>query len=448
MPISLRRVCTAFLLIILIVSAVQAIDLQKTDIRVLPSGDAEITLVYSDNPAEYIGIKAFAASPTAAMEKILGPAISKNGQPLSIHIDCVGSGVAQVTVTGFADRQGDTYWTPEITLGGDAVSALQAQSMYPLDLSSDVTIVFPDGYAVEQGDSKVIRGATHDVVPGKTYPAPALPDSCKNKKELPLSGIIPDEVAPVAAAGVGVAATAAGVSLFGSSLSIWFAKIASFIQNALGQVLQETLSDREKETRAFAASSQSGTFLGISKRELGVIAAGSVIIGVLFLFADRIAFTPEILAIYIIMGGVALVAHEMAHWYLNKKYHATTELQLWGLGTIIMALTAWLFGSVFAQPTMTLVYTETPLEKRSLGLIMLSGPALSLIIALGCLCLIPLGGIWKTAGTVGFSINLLTAVFEMLPISPCDGRVVYQWDRLVWGVVAVPLLLLYFIVNL
>jgi hypothetical protein len=252
----------------------------------------------------------------------------------------------------------------------------------------------------------------------------------------------------VAAAGVGVAATAAGVSLFGSSLSIWFAKLAGFIQNALAQILQGRLSDKEKEARAITHTDQSDTLLGISKRELGVIAAGAIIIGVLFFFAARVPFTFELLAIYIIMGGIALIVHEVAHWYLNKKYHATTEVQLWGLGTVIMAPTAWLFGSVFAQPTLTLVYTENPLDKKSLGLITLSGPALSLIIAFACLCTIPFGGIWKTAGTIGFSINLLTAVFDMLPISPCDGKVVYAWDRLVWGVVAVPLLLLYFIVNL
>jgi hypothetical protein len=448
MEVPSPRLLSAFLLAILLVSAVQAIDLQKTDIRILSNGDAQITLLYSDNPAEYIGIKAFAASPSAAMEKIIGPVMSKNGQPLAVHIDCVGSGVAQVTVTGFADRQGDTYWTPEIALGGDAAASLQAQSMYPVNLNSDVTIVFPDGFSSEQKNSAVFAGATHEVKGSKVYPAPAVPASCKNNKDLPLSGIIPDEVAPVAAVGVGVAATAAGVSLFGSSLSIWFAKFLSFFQNAFAQVLQGRLSDKEKAVRAIVHSDQSDTILGISKRELGVIAAGAVIIGVLFFFAARIPFSIELLAIYVIMGGVALIVHEVAHWYLNKKYHATTEVQIWGLGTVIMALTAWLFGSVFAQPTLTLVYTENPLDKKSLGLIMLSGPALSLIIAFACLCMIPFGGIWKTAGSIGFSINLLTAVFDMLPITPCDGKVVYAWDRLIWGVVAIPLLLLYFIVNL
>jgi hypothetical protein len=318
------RVFAAFLLILLLVSAASAFDLRKTDIRIQPSGDAVITLVYDDNPAEYLGIKAFAASPQGVMEKVFGPVLTKNGNPLTIKVDCANSGTAQLTVPGFADRQGDTYWTPELLLGNAASAALQEQSGYTLDLNSDVTIVFPDGYAVEQKGTSVIGTATHTVSSGQNYATPQVPASCKNKKDLPLSGIIPDEVAPVAAAGLGVAATAAGVSLFGSTFSMWFAKLAGFIQNALGQVLQGKLSDKEKEVRTFSGDTGSATILGISKRELGVIAVGAVIIGVLFLFAARIPFNAEILAVYIIMGGVALGFHEIAHWYLNRKYHATT----------------------------------------------------------------------------------------------------------------------------
>jgi Zn-dependent protease len=442
------RFIAAFILILLLVSFAGALDLRQTDIRILPSGDAEITMIYDDNPAEYLGIKAFAASPSGALEKIFGPVLTKNGNPLEIRVDCAASGTAQLTVPGFADRQGDTYWTPELSLGNEAAAALREQSGYNLDLDSDVTITFPDGYSEQQKDTSVIGSVTHTVTPGRTFDAPAQPASCKNKKDLPLSGIIPDGLEPVVAVGAGVAATGISMSLFGSSLSMWFSKLAGFIQNSVGQVLQGRLSDKEKEVRTISAETGSETILGISKRELGVIAIGAVIIGVLFIFAARIPVNPEILTIYIIMGGVALAVHEIAHWYLNKKYHATTEVQLWGMGTVIMALTAWLFGSVFAQPTLTLVYTENPLDKRSLGLIMLSGPVLSLIIAIACLCIIPLGGFLRTAGTVGFSINLLTAVFEMLPVTPCDGKVVYSWNRLVWAGIFIPLILLYFVVNL
>jgi hypothetical protein len=191
-----QRMYAAFLLLVLLVSAVQAIDLQKTDIRALSNGDAEITMHYSDNPAEYLGIKAFAASPSAAMEKIIGPVMSKNGQPLEVHIDCVGAGVAQVTVTGFADRQGDTYWTPEITLGGDAVSALQAQSMYPLDLSSEVMIVFPDGFAVGQGESRVIGGPPTMLSGGKPIPPRHCRQAAKTKRTSRSRGSSPMRLPP------------------------------------------------------------------------------------------------------------------------------------------------------------------------------------------------------------------------------------------------------------
>jgi hypothetical protein len=187
---------------------------------------------------------------------------------------------------------------------------------------------------------------------------------------------------------------------------------------------------------------------GFTRSELMVIVIGAVILGVLFFYAARLPLDPAKIAVYIVMGGIALMTHEIAHWYMNRKYQSTTEIQFWGMGTILMALTSWLFGSVFAQPTLTVVHEKEPLEKRNLGIVMLSGPVMSLIIAFACLLLIPLGGLFVTAGTIGFSINLLQAVFEMLPVTSCDGRGVYLWNKGVWAVIFIPLLLIYFIANL
>lgn len=437
------------ILLTLVVCSASAFDLRGMDIRIDPSGDAVVTLAYTGNPAEFVGIRALAASPPGTIREIIGPSLlSRDGEPLAFRVDCAGADTASVTVPGFAKREGGTYHTPEIRLA-EASFALSGTDGYPLDLTPDVTVVFPDGYADTYHDTPLVPAVTHTVTGGQRYDPPPAPGCCREDKDLPLSGIIPDEVAPVAAVVLGAAATAAGVTVFGSAFSAWLARALSFIQNAVGQVFQGRLSDRDRERRTFTpVISQADTVLGISKRELGVIAAGAVIIGVLFLFADRVPVSPGILAIYIIMGGIALAVHEAAHYYLNRKYRATTEIQIWGLGTLIMGLTAWLFGSVFAQPTLTLVYTDAPLDRRSLGLIMLAGPVLSLAIAIACLFLVPLGGIWRTAGMIGFSINLLAAVFEMLPIPPCDGRVVWEWSRPAWAVVFVPLMALYLLISL
>jgi Zn-dependent protease len=74
---------------------------------------------------------------------------------------------------------------------------------------------------------------------------------------------------------------------------------------------------------------------------------------------------------------------------------------------------------------------------------MLSGPAVSTVIAFLCLLLIPLGGLFRTAGMIGFIMNMVTAVFELLPIPPCEGKEIFTWNKLVWAVVFVPLFLIY-----
>ena len=67
---------------------------------------------------------------------------------------------------------------------------------------------------------------------------------------------------------------------------------------------------------------------------------------------------------------------------------------------------------------------------------------------LACFSSPPLGGIFNTTGMLGFSINLLAAVFELLPITPCDGKYVFPWNKFVWVLLFFPLLLVYFLVNI
>ena len=431
-----------------LVSQARAFDLRQVDIRIQSSGDAVITLNYTGNAAEYLGIKTLAATPGSVLNTVLSPAFSGPGGEASVEVGCAGTDTAQLTIAGFAYRNGDTYVVPEISLAEAAYAALPPEVVYSVDVTTDAMIVFPDGYVVRQQDTTTIGGVSHRVVSGQAFEAPAPPAGCTKEKDLPLSAVIPDEVAPVAAVGVGMVATAAGMSIFGSTLSVWFSRVISFIEEAVGEILQEWLMDKEKEKRVIKGTGDSFSILGLSKQDMSAIAVGAAIIGVFFLFADRIPLTLDVLAVYIVMGGFALTAHEVAHWYFNKRFYSTTEIQIWGSGTLIMALTAWLFGSVFAQPVLTLVYSDRVPDKRSLGLIMLSGPLVSFVVALGCLCLIPYGGVLALAGSVGFSINLLMSVFEMLPIPPCDGWYVFSWSRHVWAAVFIPLILLYLVVIL
>ncbi len=437
---------SGIILLLVLIPHISAFDLQQVYIQIEPQGDAMITLTYQENPAEYLGIKTLIAS-APFIENYQRLHNQDSGKTTKIL--CAGPGAAKLNIPHFASVNGKVFSTEGFDLASQGMDLRQqiANNAYPLNLTADIVVVFPDGYSVVQKGVTHIDSLSHTLSDKKTSP-PVPEASCREDKPLPLSGIIPDEAEPVAAVGAGVILTGLGLTVVGSAISAWLAKMLIFIQNSFGQVVQGRLSEEEKKKRALMAAESKEIAFGFTQRELGVIAVGAVIIGLLFFFAARTPFDATTVAVYIVMGGVALCAHEIAHWYLNKKYQCSTEVQFWGLGSIIMFLTAWLFGNVFAQPTLTVVRSQVPLEKRSLGLIMLSGPVFSILIAIACLFLIPIGGIFRTAGMLGFSINLLAGVFELLPITPCDGKEVWSWNKGVWVLVFIPLVLIYFLVNI
>jgi len=252
---------------------------------------------------------------------------------------------------------------------------------------------------------------------------------------------------PAAAAGSAIALTGLA-ALFNATISSWGGQIAVFLKNAFGGIITGKILDRDKERRTIVSDETEKLYFGFAKKEILVLLAGTLIIGALFLFADRQPFEPAMIVIYIVMGGLCLVVHELAHLYFERKFSCRTEIQFWGTGTVIMALTAWLFGNVFAQPFLTLVRSREPLEKRTIGHMMLSGPAVSTALAFLCLFLIPLGGLFRTAGMIGFIMNMVTAVFELLPIPPCEGKEIFSWNKLIWAAAFVPLFLVYLYTTL
>jgi Zn-dependent protease len=264
---------------------------------------------------------------------------------------------------------------------------------------------------------------------------------------VPLSGLIPKEALPAAAAGSAIVLTGL-FALFQSAISSWSGQITTLLKNAAGGFITGRILDHDKEKRTIRLDEMEKLYLGFSRPELLVLLAATLIIGILFLFADRQPFEPVMIAIYIVMGGLGLVIHELAHLYFERRFSCRTEIQFWGIGTLIMALTAWLFGNVFAQPFLTLVHAKEPLEKRTVGHMMLAGPAVSLVLACLCLLLIPMDGLLRTAGMIGFLMNMVTAVFELLPIPPCEGKEIFAWNKLVWAAAFVPLFIIYLFMTM
>jgi Zn-dependent protease len=134
----------------------------------------------------------------------------------------------------------------------------------------------------------------------------------------------------------------------------------------------------------------------------------------------------------------ALTFHEFAHAWASSKLGDQTARaagrvsmnplrHLDPIGTIAL----FLFGFGWAKPVPVNPYFMRD-QARGFALTALAGPGANLLQALGfglilrLLVLTHVGGFLFTIATLGVSINLVLAAFNLIPIPPLDGsRVVY-----------------------
>ncbi len=271
-----------------------------------------------------------------------------------------------------------------------------------------------------------------------------------HSKDLPTNGVIPEEMEPAAAATAGISLALIGTLLFNSRiLSELTGKIITFFAGLAGSHIVEETSE---VTMAKAKLAKRKTIaFGLSAKEIIIAFFCVFAFGIAFLYADRKPLTPEFLVIYIVVAGVFLVAHDLAHKWKALKFHADTEYKFWTLGTILIFLTSWLFGIAFAYPARTLVEGEelTPRQKSDIAF---AGPSINLTVSLLFLLLIPLKfttldipgiEILSEIGAVGFTVNMLAAVYNLIPFEPMDGGKIFKHSKIRWAVTFIPALVFY-----
>lgn len=268
----------------------------------------------------------------------------------------------------------------------------------------------------------------------------------RTDKNLPTASFIPPQFMALAAV-----LTSLGVILIQfliahiSALAQFGAKLAKFLADLAGGHAVEKISEKEIEARGISAKKRERHFFGLSATEILVIEAAVVMVAVAFLLADRADLTLQTVLIYMAVGAVSVILHDFAHRYFANRYGHETDIQFWGLGTVIMFLTAWLYGNAFAQSYRNLVERdETNEEIRETGIEMVAGPIVSITLMLIFLFMVSLGGIWTIAGGLGFTINLITAVYSLIPISTMDGSAIWRWNRGLYLLLFIPLIVFYF----
>jgi Zn-dependent protease len=248
----------------------------------------------------------------------------------------------------------------------------------------------------------------------------------------------------------GIAICLAGTLVTGSqALARVRDRMTSLVQNFLGSETVGLVSTSEIEKRGIKPSEGHRiAFLGLSLREILVIAISAFGFAAAILLQDRLDLDLATVVVFLAAGGIATILHDLAHKFCATRCGCITEYQFWTLGTVTMLATAWLFGSAFAKPSRSVIRGGRPLLPEEAARIRLAGPLMSMGIAVVSLFLIPFGGLLTVAGSAGFSMNLLNCVFSLVPVKPNDGVEIFAWNRLVWAGVFVPLMAFFLFVYL
>ncbi|HEY0605938.1 MAG TPA: hypothetical protein VGD58_23645 [Herpetosiphonaceae bacterium] len=138
-----------------------------------------------------------------------------------------------------------------------------------------------------------------------------------------------------------------------------------------------------------------------------------------------------ILLITTFTAGLGVILHELAHRVVARRFGATAHFVANDMMLVLSVLIAF-SGFLFAAPGA--VWHSGWLTKRQSGLIAAAGPATNIVLAVLFLgALVVAQGITRSPVIIyslflGFSINGVLGLFNMLPFGPIDGAKILSWS--------------------
>ena len=197
----------------------------------------------------------------------------------------------------------------------------------------------------------------------------------------------------------------------------------------------------------------------MDSQEIKELVVSAVVLAFVFAYQGigNLSVLPTMFIVSLLSISIAFIFHELAHRTIARYYGCYARFQMWSFGLKVALLFAILTNGnfVFAAPGAVVIYpridlwgSQQPITKKESAIISLGGPGMNVLLAVVSFALIHLvavGGIIQTILTYSMKINLWLALFNMIPIPPLDGSKIFGWNRKIWAVVFILLLVLFFV---
>jgi Zn-dependent protease len=153
------------------------------------------------------------------------------------------------------------------------------------------------------------------------------------------------------------------------------------------------------------------------------------------------------MALSLVTVGSGFILHEMAHKLVAIYYGAHAAFRMWTNGLVFMLITS-VFGVLFAAPGAVYIHADR-ITARQNGIISFAGPFVNVVLVGFFMALAIFTPIVMYLSFIpgplnvwafGAKLNLILALFNMIPAFPLDGSKVFHWSKAAWGLAVFVLL--------
>jgi Zn-dependent protease len=189
-----------------------------------------------------------------------------------------------------------------------------------------------------------------------------------------------------------------------------------------------------------------------------------LVIGFSLVIGGRRVPSIDLIVISALGVGTGFLLHELAHKFIAQRYGYWAEYRANRNGLLFIIIMS-LMGFILAAPGAVMIHKPSNLYPQSTAYsyseeaygdkskarkeqlwISLAGPITNIALAAFFLALLVSGimtsKVSMNAIYFAFFINLYLAAFNLIPFGPLDGSKVFEANRLVWTVVAIPTILI------